>query len=215
MDHFAGIDVSLEQSSVCVVDATGRIVREAKVASEPEALITLSEGPQSAAGAHRPGSRASVAVAPGRSGQSRVRGGAAGDQAREGGALGDDRQDRPQGCARHRPAAADGLVPAGPLQVGARPGGSGAAGRAQAVAGQDARRGAQLAGSSARLRAQGGRDQQRAVCGAGAHAGRGSHDAGADRRGDAAGARGAASWSSASCIGPCWRSCGPTRSAGG
>ena len=35
MDHFAGIDVSLELSSVCVVDATGRIVREAKVASEP------------------------------------------------------------------------------------------------------------------------------------------------------------------------------------
>ncbi len=39
MEHYAGIDVSLEQSSVCVVDATGRIVREAKVASEPEDLI--------------------------------------------------------------------------------------------------------------------------------------------------------------------------------
>ncbi len=39
MEHYAGIDVSLEQSSVCVVDATGHIVREAKVASEPEALI--------------------------------------------------------------------------------------------------------------------------------------------------------------------------------
>ena len=39
MDHFAGIDVSLKDSSVCVVDATGRIVREAKVASEPEALV--------------------------------------------------------------------------------------------------------------------------------------------------------------------------------
>ena len=39
MDHYAGIDVSLESSSVCVVDASGRIVREAKVASEPEALI--------------------------------------------------------------------------------------------------------------------------------------------------------------------------------
>ena len=31
MEHYAGIDVSLERSSVCVVDATGRIVREAKV----------------------------------------------------------------------------------------------------------------------------------------------------------------------------------------
>ena len=29
MEHYAGIDVSLEQSSVCVVDATGKIVREA------------------------------------------------------------------------------------------------------------------------------------------------------------------------------------------
>jgi len=39
VEHFAGIDVSLEQSSVCVVDAAGKIVREAKVASEPEALV--------------------------------------------------------------------------------------------------------------------------------------------------------------------------------
>ena len=39
MDHYAGIDVSLEYSSVCVVDGNGKIVREAKVASEPEVLI--------------------------------------------------------------------------------------------------------------------------------------------------------------------------------
>jgi transposase len=39
MDHYAGIDVSLECSSVCVVDASGKIVREGKVASEPDALI--------------------------------------------------------------------------------------------------------------------------------------------------------------------------------
>jgi transposase len=39
MDHYAGIDVSLECSSVCVVDTNGKIVRETKVASEPEALI--------------------------------------------------------------------------------------------------------------------------------------------------------------------------------
>ena len=38
MEYYAGIDVSLESSSLCVVDATGRIVREAKVASEPETL---------------------------------------------------------------------------------------------------------------------------------------------------------------------------------
>jgi len=39
MDHYAGIDLSLEYSSVCVVDARGKIVREGKVASEPEALV--------------------------------------------------------------------------------------------------------------------------------------------------------------------------------
>ena len=41
MEHFAAIDVSLELSSVCVVDATGKIIREAKVASEPEALAAF------------------------------------------------------------------------------------------------------------------------------------------------------------------------------
>src|SRR3712207_841349 len=39
MEHYAGIDVSLERSSVCVVDATGRILREAKVPTEPEPLV--------------------------------------------------------------------------------------------------------------------------------------------------------------------------------
>jgi len=44
MEHYAGIDVSLESASVCVVDATGRIVREAKVASEPEVLTAWFRG---------------------------------------------------------------------------------------------------------------------------------------------------------------------------
>src|SRR5712675_2561049 len=39
MKHYAGIDVSLEASSVCVMDGTGKIVREGKVASEPVALV--------------------------------------------------------------------------------------------------------------------------------------------------------------------------------
>ena len=44
MEYYAGIDVSLESASLCVVDATGRIVREAKVASEPETLIEWFRG---------------------------------------------------------------------------------------------------------------------------------------------------------------------------
>jgi hypothetical protein len=39
MEQYAGIDVSLELSSVCMVDAQGKIMKEAKLASEPEALI--------------------------------------------------------------------------------------------------------------------------------------------------------------------------------
>ena len=39
MEYYCGIDVSLEQSSVCVVDVKGLIVREATVTSDPDALI--------------------------------------------------------------------------------------------------------------------------------------------------------------------------------
>ena len=41
MRYFAGLDVSLEWTSVCVVDGDGRIVREAKVLSEPDALVAF------------------------------------------------------------------------------------------------------------------------------------------------------------------------------
>ena len=41
MDHFAGLDVSVKETSVCIVNDTGRIVREVKVASEPEALLQV------------------------------------------------------------------------------------------------------------------------------------------------------------------------------
>jgi len=45
MDHFAGLDVSVKQTSICIVDDTGRIVREVKVASEPEALLAVLKNP--------------------------------------------------------------------------------------------------------------------------------------------------------------------------
>ena len=44
MEHHVGIDVSLELSSLCVLDAAGRVIREAKVASEPEALVAFLRG---------------------------------------------------------------------------------------------------------------------------------------------------------------------------
>ena len=44
MEHHVGIDVSLDLSSLGVLDATGKVVREAKVASEPEALVAGLRG---------------------------------------------------------------------------------------------------------------------------------------------------------------------------
>src|SRR3974377_2199150 len=41
MEHFAGLDVSVNETSVCIVDDTGRIVREVKVKSEPGALLQV------------------------------------------------------------------------------------------------------------------------------------------------------------------------------
>ena len=98
MEHYAGIDVSLELSSVCVVDAQGKIVREA-IASEPESLVAffaslgfavkrigLEAGPLSQwlhAGLKREGFRYS----------------SAGETTCEGGVIGNDGEDRPQGCA--------------------------------------------------------------------------------------------------------------------
>src|SRR6516164_62041 len=39
VDYYVGIDVSLEASSICVVDGAGKIIKEAKLSSEPEAFI--------------------------------------------------------------------------------------------------------------------------------------------------------------------------------
>ena len=41
MDYFAGLDVSVKNTSVCIVDCTGKVVREVKVASEPDALLQV------------------------------------------------------------------------------------------------------------------------------------------------------------------------------
>jgi transposase len=41
MAYFAGLDVSVKETSVCIVDDAGKIVREVRVASEPEALLQV------------------------------------------------------------------------------------------------------------------------------------------------------------------------------
>ena len=45
MDYFAGLDVSVKETSVCILDDAGRIVKEVKVASEPQALLKVLGNP--------------------------------------------------------------------------------------------------------------------------------------------------------------------------
>ena len=45
MDHFGGLDVSVKETSICIVDDTGRIVKEVEVASEPAALLKVLANP--------------------------------------------------------------------------------------------------------------------------------------------------------------------------
>jgi len=44
MKYFAGLDVSLEETSICIVDETGRIVKEARALSDPQALCEALKG---------------------------------------------------------------------------------------------------------------------------------------------------------------------------
>src|SRR4051794_12682278 len=38
MEHYAGLDVSVKETSVCVIDGTGKVIQEVKVATEPDAI---------------------------------------------------------------------------------------------------------------------------------------------------------------------------------
>src|SRR5262249_45039882 len=41
MEHYVGLDVSLKQTSICVVNQVGSVVREGVVDSEPEAIAAF------------------------------------------------------------------------------------------------------------------------------------------------------------------------------
>src|SRR5512132_3602989 len=164
VEHFAGIDVSLEQSSVCVVDATGKIIREAKVASEPEDLIRffrelgvqvirigLEAGPLSQwlyAGLVAAGFE--VVLLETRHVKAAL----------SAMVIKTDRKDA-RGIAQ---LFAHGVVPAGACQVTGSPGGASAARRPQAAADQAVGCGVQHPRHSARVRAEDGRGEQGPVC---------------------------------------------------
>ncbi|MDE2494011.1 MAG: IS110 family transposase, partial [Alphaproteobacteria bacterium] len=44
MKYFAGLDVSLEETAICVVDEAGAIIRETRAASEPDGLAAALRG---------------------------------------------------------------------------------------------------------------------------------------------------------------------------
>jgi hypothetical protein len=43
MQHYVGLDVSVNETSVCIVDKTGKVIREVKVATEPVAILAVSQ----------------------------------------------------------------------------------------------------------------------------------------------------------------------------
>ena len=45
MKHYAGLDVSVKETSLCIVDETGRICREAKLVSHPDDLLAALNDP--------------------------------------------------------------------------------------------------------------------------------------------------------------------------
>ena len=41
MTHYAGLDVSVRTTSVCIVDEAGKVVRETRIPTEPAAIIAV------------------------------------------------------------------------------------------------------------------------------------------------------------------------------
>ena len=62
MEYYVGLDVSLKQTSICVVDQTGSVVRESVVDSDPEAIsVYVRKG--AGRDTHRPRDRTDVHLA--------------------------------------------------------------------------------------------------------------------------------------------------------
>ena len=41
MQHYVGLDVSVKETSVCIIDEAGKVIREVKVATEPVAIFAV------------------------------------------------------------------------------------------------------------------------------------------------------------------------------
>ncbi|MGO9719326.1 MAG: IS110 family transposase, partial [Methylocella sp.] len=45
MKHYAGLDVSVKETSVCIMDEAGTVCREVKVPSHPQDLVRVLKDP--------------------------------------------------------------------------------------------------------------------------------------------------------------------------
>ena len=63
MEYYVGLDVSLKQTSICVVDQTGSVVREGVVNSDPRGDLSLREVKSAGCSTHRPRDRTDVHLA--------------------------------------------------------------------------------------------------------------------------------------------------------
>lgn len=137
MELFVGLDVSVRTTSVCVMDTGGKLIRESKVETEPEAVGALLHaiGAPTSASALKPvrfRNGSTVACRP---------------QAIQ--------QDRSQRCPRHRADDARRPLQAGSCQDRPEPGDPDAARCAQVRADEDSRCGEQPAWPGAQLWPQG------------------------------------------------------------
>jgi hypothetical protein len=143
MKYFAGLDVSLDETAICIVDEDGIIVTEGKAASEPDDLaqwlaatglaitrLGLEAGPLS------PWLHAGLRAAGLRAAGLRAAGDLHRDPADERGDRRHGGQDRPQRRAGDRPCHAGRLVHRRARQDGGKPGAPPAAERSPHAAGE-------------------------------------------------------------------------------
>ena len=122
MEHLPDWIVSVKETSVCIVDDTGRIVREVKVASEPEALLPVLTNPIYLF------KRIGLEAGPlsqwlfQRACRCRFAGDLRRDAAHAGGMAGPDQQDRPQRCTWHGADDAGGTLSPGACEDAAAAG---------------------------------------------------------------------------------------------
>src|SRR5256714_13055861 len=174
MAHFVGLDVSVKETSVCVVDDTGKVILEQKVATEPADIIALLSSLGVTYGR--------IGIEAGPLSQWLVNALTAADlpvicvETRHMKSLPDgaaDQQDGPQRCARDRADDAGWPVQAGACEDAGCPAAAHSADQPQAASAKAAGCGGRFARHAAQFWLEGRRRQWLSIRGAGPRARRG------------------------------------------